>query len=165
MCDRPPISYQRSSTQETFGMRLPRQPAEATGPATPGSLGPLPFGAIPTLVREYLLLWQLGLILFGMPARGPSRPLHVWSVLGSPPFFHRLLSSSVGLPATTLSTEPHNSMKLVFTLERAFNRDTSVVCKPRSLGSEEFVEEDSGRKDPRHMSCNMYPVCEPQDCT
>ena len=39
----------------------------------------------------------------------------------------------MGLPARTLSTEPHNSMKLVFTLERAFNRDTSVICKPRSL--------------------------------
>ena len=64
---------------------------------------------------------QLGRSLFGMPARGPSRPLHVWSVLGSPLFFLRLLSSSVGLPATTLSTEPHNSMKLVFTLGRAFN--------------------------------------------
>ena len=32
------------------------------------------------------LHWQLGRSLFGMPARGPSRPLFVWSVLGSPPF-------------------------------------------------------------------------------
>ena len=39
-----------------------------------------PLGAIPTLVREYLL-WQLGLIFFGMPARGPSR--HFRQMAGS----------------------------------------------------------------------------------
>ena len=32
------------------------------------------------------MLWQLGRSLFGMPAGGPSRPLFVRSVLGSPPF-------------------------------------------------------------------------------
>ena len=32
----------------------------------------------PTLKREYLsVFWQLGSFLFGMPARGPSRPLLV----------------------------------------------------------------------------------------
>ena len=32
-----------SATQEAFRKRLPRQPAEASGAGTPGSLGPLPF--------------------------------------------------------------------------------------------------------------------------
>ena len=38
--------------------------------------GPSPLFALmqSTLVREYPVWWQLGLILFGMPARGPSRP-------------------------------------------------------------------------------------------
>ena len=68
-CDRPPISRKQ----------LPRHAAEASGAATPGSLGPLPFAhfglwpppfcAVPTLVREYLFAWQLGRSLFGMPAR------------------------------------------------------------------------------------------------
>ena len=30
-----------------------------------------------TLVREQPVWWRLGLLLFGMPARGPSRPLLV----------------------------------------------------------------------------------------
>ena len=40
--------------------------------------------AIPTLVREYLFghEWQSGRSLFGMPARGPSRPLH--RLVGTP---------------------------------------------------------------------------------
>ena len=40
----------------------------------------------------------------------------------------RLLSSSVGLPVTTLSTRPYGSITLVFTLERAFNLDTRKIC-------------------------------------
>ena len=40
-----------------------------------GVFGAPPLGVIPTLVREYFFLWQLGLILFGMQARGPSRLL------------------------------------------------------------------------------------------
>ena len=67
-------------------------------------------------------------------------PFHVWTVLGSPPFFLRLLSSSVGLPATTLTTEPHDSKKLVFTLERAFNLDTSIVCIFPDKDGEHLVE-------------------------
>ena len=67
-CDRPPISYQR----------LPRQPAATSGAATPGFLGHFPFthwgfgapplGAIPTVVREYLIYVAVRSLLFGLLA-------------------------------------------------------------------------------------------------
>ena len=41
---------------------------------------------------------------------------------------------------------------------------SNTGCGMLSL-SKEFVEENSDWKDPRHMSCNMYPVREPQDYT
>ena len=39
-----------------------------------GVFGAPSLGALPTLVRENLFSWQYGGVLFGLPARGPSRP-------------------------------------------------------------------------------------------
>ena len=102
-CHRPPMSRQQ----------LPRQTAAGSGAATPGSSGPFPFthwglwclllGAEPALV--HLSSWQSGRFLFGMPARGPSRPLPrlASSWVAAMLFLLRGLSSSVGLPATRLN--------------------------------------------------------------
>ena len=96
----------------------------------PGVFGSPPLGAITHAGSRVPLGqdWQLGRSLFGMPARGPSRPLPTFGqFLGRPPFFQRLPSSSVGLPATTLSIRPYSSTTLVFTLEGDFNLDNSIT--------------------------------------
>ena len=55
-----------------------RQGPWVPSPSHTGVFGPPLFLLIQfTLVREYSVWWQLGLVLFGMPARGPSRPLLV----------------------------------------------------------------------------------------
>ena len=49
--------------------------------------------------------------------------------------------------------------------------DPSVAATVVFSLSEEFAEEDSDeytapcKENPRHTSCNMYPECEPQQCT
>ena len=61
-------------------LRLPRQPASASGATTPGFSGPFPsqcVDAAHTVTRVTVCSWQLGSFLFGMPARGPSGPLLV----------------------------------------------------------------------------------------
>ena len=83
-----PSTRQEDQTAHPYhASKLPRQPAASSGAATPGSLGPLPFTHwglwAPSLVcNAHAGLrvplgqdWQLGRSLFGMPARGPSRPL------------------------------------------------------------------------------------------
>ena len=72
---------------------------------------------------------QLGRGLFGMPARGVNR-----SVFGSSPFCLRLLSSSVGMPATPFLTDPHSTMTSKFTLKkRASNLDKKVELSGNTL--------------------------------
>ena len=64
----------------TTRLRLPRQPAAANGTTTPGFSGPFPSQCVDAAhadTRVPFCSWQLGSFLFGMPARGPSRPLLV----------------------------------------------------------------------------------------
>ena len=46
--------------------------------------------------------------------------------LGRRPSDLGVLFTSVGLPTTTISTQPYSSTTLVFTLERDFNLDNSI---------------------------------------
>ena len=52
----------------------------------------------------------------------------------------RLLSQRGTATATTLSTRPHSSITLVFTLERAFNLDTSMICIFLDKDCEHLIE-------------------------
>ena len=70
VCDSPNVTY----------LRLPRQPASANGATTPGFSGPFSSQCVDAAhadTRVPFCSWQLGSFLFGMPARGPSRPLLV----------------------------------------------------------------------------------------
>ena len=61
----------------------------APSPSRTGVFGAPSFGAIPTLVREYLLVasgsWA-SVSLGGQPGSSESAPYVTWSVFGSPPF-------------------------------------------------------------------------------
>ena len=61
-------------------LRLPRQPATANDATTLGFSGPFPSECVVAAHADSSVpfcFWQLGSFLFGMPARGPSRPLVV----------------------------------------------------------------------------------------
>ena len=93
----------------------------------------------PTLFREYLfsaLSRQLGSCLFGLPARGPSRPLS--RLVGS--WVAALPSVILEVPSLSAwdcqrqhsARDPHSTPTSVFTLERASNLDTSTVSRAAS---------------------------------
>ena len=88
-----------------------------------------------------------------MPARGPSRPLQLF---GWPPFFLRLLSSSVGLPATTLSTRPHSA------ITAAFNFDTNISCM--FLGTEGQHLTESRKAQFSTISSSSFGTPESKTC-
>ena len=97
----PPLSGGRPQTQS------PRREV-VSGPAHTRGAHPTASGRLKgvALIEQTALLWQLGSSLFGLPARGPSRPLCQRSVLGSSPFFladviHSLFQTTV--PADAVS--------------------------------------------------------------
>ena len=87
----------RDNLQQPVAPR--RQGSRGPSPSRTGVFGSPPLGAIPTLVREYLLDTSLAAFSLGcQPGSYESAPCVTWSVIGTPPL--RTVSHCTGQVAT-----------------------------------------------------------------